>query len=102
MPAEQIEDTISREAATQTQRAANFNAFGLVPQDGRRIGIFSKGSGISPCENFDHPTLEVIHRVILDRAEAAVIFFAGFIEITAQPIAYVFIFPAQTNILGPQ
>jgi hypothetical protein len=73
-----------------------------VPQDGRRIGIFSKGSGISPCENFDHPTLEIIHRVILDRAEAAVIFFAGFIEITAQPIAYVFIFPAQANIFGPQ
>jgi hypothetical protein len=73
-----------------------------MPQDGRRIGIFSKGSGVALRENFHHPTLEVIHRVILNRAEAAVVFFAGFIEITAQPIAYVFIFPAQANILGPQ
>src|SRR5215469_2654101 len=48
VPAKQNEHSISREAATHTKRGANFIALDLMPQDGRRVGIFSQGSDISP------------------------------------------------------
>ncbi len=74
----------------------------LVPQNGRGIGIFSEGLRISLGENFQHPVMEVIHGMILNRAEAAIVFFAGFVNVAAQPVTDVFVFAAQSNVLGPQ
>ena len=74
----------------------------LVPQNGRGIGIFSKGLRISLGENFQQPVMEVIHGMILNRAEAAIVFFAGFVNVAAQPVADVLVFAAQTNVLGPE
>ena len=100
--AEQIEHSISMAPATDASRRAGPMAMVLVPQNRRGIGIFSKGLGIALGENFHHPVMEIIHGMILNRAEAAVVFFAGFINVTAQPVTDVFVFASQANVLGPQ
>ena len=74
----------------------------LVTQYRRGIGIFAEGLLVSSGEDFHHPAMEVIHRVVLDRAKAAVVFFACFVEVTPQPIANVFVLTTQLDVLGPQ
>jgi hypothetical protein len=74
----------------------------LVPQNGRGIRIFSKRVALALGEDLHHPVMEIIHRMILNRSEAAVIFLAGFVEITAQSVTDVIVLAAQSNLLGPQ
>ena len=57
--------------------------FFLVPQNGRGIWIFSDGFGIAIGQNFHQPVMEVIHWLFQNRAETAVVFLAGFVEIVA-------------------
>src|SRR5208282_1143584 len=74
----------------------------LVPQDGRRIGVLSEGFAIAPGENLHHPMMEVIDGMILDRAEAPIVFLAGLVKIAAQPMADIFVLAAKGDILGSQ
>ena len=46
--------------------------------------------------------MEIINGMILNRTEAAVVLFAGFVDVRAQTVADVFVFASQTNILGMQ
>ncbi len=73
-------------AATLSERPENFTVVVLVPENGRGIRIFSEGFRIALGENFHHPVMEIIHGMILNRAETTIVFLAGFIEITAQPV----------------
>jgi len=65
------------------RRAARFTTIFLVPQNGRGIWIFSESFGIALGQNLHHPVMEVIHWLLQNRAETAVVFFTGFIEVTA-------------------
>ena len=80
----------------------SFIATSLVTQYRRGIGIFAESFDVALGENFHHPAMEVIHRVILDRAKTAVVFFACFVEVTAQPFANVFVLTPQLDVLGAQ
>ena len=84
----------------QISRPTVFIATFSVTQYRRGIGIFAEGFDIPSGENFHHPAMEVIHRVILDRAKAAVVFFACFVDFTAQPIANVVVLTTQLDVLG--
>jgi hypothetical protein len=57
---------------------------------------------ITGRQNCHQPMMEVIHGVIGNRMEAAVIFLASFIEITSQSDTKIFIFAAQANLFGPE
>src|SRR5579872_2877915 len=86
----------------QTNRTAKFIASFLLPHSGRRIWIFSEGFIVSLSQNFHHPAVEVIHRMIENRAKAAIVFLTGLIEITTQPMTDILVFTAQANVLWPQ
>ena len=73
-----------------------------MPQNRRGIRIFAEGFGIAIGENFHHPIVKIIHRMILNRAKAAVVFLACFINIRAQPDADVLVLAAQPNFFWLQ
>lgn len=64
------------------------------------MGVLAEGFDISSGKNFHHPAMEVIHRVILDRAKAAVVFLARFVDFTAQPIVNVVVLTTQLDVIG--
>ena len=80
--------------AVKSSRHHDFIATPLVAQNRGRVGIFSEGFRIPLGEDLHHPAMEVIDRMILDRAKAAVVFFACFIEFTAQPFANILVLTA--------
>jgi len=69
----------------QISRSAIFIATFSVMQCRQGMGVFAEGFDISFGKNFHHPAMEVIHRMILDRAKAVVVLFARFVDFTAQP-----------------
>ena len=77
---------ISSAPAAAAHRALIFTAGAADasgPQNRRGIRILSKRFRISLCENLNHPVVEVIDGIFQNRAETAVVFLAGFIEIVA-------------------
>ena len=84
----------------QISRSDIFIATFSVTQYRRGIRVFAEGFDIPSGKNFHHPAMEVIHRVILDRAKAAVVFFACFVDFTAPPIANVAVLTTQLDVLG--
>jgi len=54
-----------------------------MPKSRRGIGILSERFGIAFSEDFDHPMMEVIDGMILNRAETTVIFLSGLVQVTA-------------------
>src|ERR1700722_11376740 len=95
-PAEKIRQA----AAAPTKRTANFIPAFLVPQNGRGIRIFSEGFNVTLTEDFHQPVMKVVHRMVLNRAEAAVVFFAGFIDFSTQSVTDVFVLAAQLTSFG--
>src|SRR5580698_2924247 len=74
----------------------------LAMQDGRRIRILAERVAISSGENFDHPVMEIIDGVIVNRGETAIVFLARFIDIDLQARADVFVLAAGADFLGLQ
>src|ERR1700722_84000 len=97
-PTEKIRQAI----AATTLRTANFIPAFLVPQNERGVRIFSEGFNVTLAEDFHHPVMKVVHRMVLNRAEAAVVFFAGFIDFSTQSVTDVFVLAAQFNLFRAQ
>ena len=73
-----------------------------MPQNGRGIRIFAEGLGVAIGQNFHHPIVEIIHRMVLNRAKTAVVFLACFINVHPQADADVFVLTAEANFLRLQ
>src|SRR5579863_4027642 len=74
----------------------------LMPQNRRGVRIFSEGLGVAVGEYFHEPMMEIIHGMVVNRAEAAIVFLAGFVEIAAQSAANVFLLASDANIFRPE
>src|ERR1700757_2607721 len=48
----------------------------LMPQNGRGVRIFSEGLGVAVSNYFHEPMMKVIHWMLVNRTEAAIIFLA--------------------------
>ena len=73
-----------------------------MPQNGRGVRIFSEGLGVAFGKYFHEPMMKVIHWMLVNRTEAAIIFLARLIEIPAQSAANIFMLAGDANILRPQ
>lgn len=73
-----------------------------MPQNRRGVRIFSEGLGVAVGEYFHEPVVEIIHGMVVNRAEAAIIFLAGLIQIAAQSAANVFLLAGEANVLRPE
>ena len=87
---------------SKAKRTLNGIPYILVPQNWRGVRIFAESFAIALRENFHHPAMEVINRLIENGMETAVIFFSGFVNIAAQSDTDVLILTAEANFLGPE
>ena len=62
-----------------------------MPKDGRGVWILYYALAVPFGEYFHHPMLEVVHRMIENRAEPPVAFFACFVQVGTQAVADVLI-----------
>ena len=65
---------------------------------GRGVGIFAERGGISVGEDFHHPAIEVIDRVVHDGSESTIVFSMGFLNVVFQSDADISVFAAQFNL----
>jgi hypothetical protein len=94
-----------RESETQLWSAATRKYFfeeKLVLAHGRCVGIFAERAGVTVRQNLDHPTVKIIHGMIHDGFETAVVFAMSFLNVVFQSDAEIFIFAAQANLFRPQ
>ncbi len=73
-----------------------------MPQNRRGVRIFSEGLGVAVGEYFHEPMMEIIHGMVVNRAEAAIVFLAGFVQIAAQSAANIFLLAGEANVLRPE
>src|ERR1700730_7248487 len=75
------ETTHTKNAAmARSTRPPNFITDILVPKDGRAVWILYEALAVPFGEYFHHPMMEVVHRMIENRVESPVVFFACFVE----------------------
>ena len=73
-----------------------------MPGDGSGVGIFAERAGVPFGQNFHHPPVKIINRVIHDWFEAAVVFAMSFLNVVFQSDAEIFVLAAQTHLFRPQ
>jgi hypothetical protein len=78
------EPTEQSTAPARASRAAVFRTAVLINDgagDRRTVWVFAQGCRVSFSEDLHHPVMEVVHGVVEDRAEPAIVFLSGFVEI---------------------
>src|ERR1700722_8585574 len=96
------ENTTSNTTAARTSGRTDFIADILLSQNGRRIGIFPESFHIAIRKNLNHPTVEIIDRMILNGAEPAVVFPARLVDIAAHAAADIFLLASGADVGGVQ
>ena len=61
---------------------------------GHGVRIFAQGSSVSLRQNFHHPPVKIVHRMVHDRFEATVVLSMSFLNVVFQSDANVFVFAA--------
>ena len=74
----------------------------LVMARGRDVGVVAEGVGIAVGKDFHHPAVKVVHRVVHDRFETAVIFSMSFFNVVFQSDAEIFLFAPEPYLLRSQ
>ena len=65
---------------------------------GRGVGIFAERGRISVSEDFHHPAIKVIDRVVHDWSESTIVFSMGFLNVVFQSDTDISVFAAQFNL----
>jgi len=68
----------------------------------RRVRIFTEGVRVAIGEDFHQPAVKIIHRVVHDGFEAAIVFPMSLFNVVFQTDADVSVFAAQPDLLGPK
>ena len=71
----------------------------LVLASWHGVRIFAERAGIAFRQNFHHPSIKVVHRMIHDGFESSVVFAVSFLNVVFQSYANVFVFAAQANLI---
>lgn len=87
--------------ATARTCAACLTLSSVMPRRSR-VRIFTQGVRVSFGEYLHQPAVKVIHRMVHDRFETAVVLSMCFVNVIFQSDANVAVFAAQANLLGPQ
>lgn len=74
----------------------------LVPEEGRWVGVFSERGAVASGEDFEHPMVKVVDRMIGNRAKAPIVFLAGFVQVHTKTAANILVLTAGFDIFGPQ
>ena len=69
----------------------------LVMACGRGVGVVAEGVGIPVGKDFHHPAVKVVHRMVHDGFETAVVFSMSFFNVVFQSDAEIFVFAALAN-----
>src|SRR5260370_11010772 len=71
----------------------------LVMAGGRGVRVVTEGVRVPFGEDFHHPAIKVIHRVVHDWFEAAVVFSMSFFNVVFQSDAEISVFAAEAHLL---
>jgi hypothetical protein len=66
---------------------------------GRCVRIFAKGVRVTFGKDFHHPAVKVVHGMVHDGFEAAVVFSMSFFNVVFQSNAEIFVLAAQPHLL---
>src|SRR5712664_50052 len=71
----------------------------LVMARGRGVRIFAQGVRVPVCQDFHHPAIKVVDRMVHDGFETAVVFSMSFFNVVFQSYAEIFVLAAQAHLL---